>query len=93
MLKVNEYFDGKVKSISFQDVSGPATVGVMEKGEYEFGTSTKEIMTIVAGSMKVLLPGEKDWKTCAAHDTFSVEAGKKFKLIIDADCSYLCLYR
>ena len=93
MLKVNEYFEGKVKSISFQDISGPATIGVMEKGEYEFGTSTKEIMTIVAGSMKVLLPGEKDWKTCAAHDTFSVEAGKKFKLIIVADCSYLCLYR
>ena len=65
----------------------------MEKGEYEFGTSTKEIMTIVAGSMKVLLPGEKDWKTFAAHDTFSVEADKKFKLIIGADCSYLCLYR
>ena len=93
MLKINEYFDGKVKSISFQEKSGPATVGVMEKGEYEFGTSTKEIMTVIAGSMKVLLPGENEWKTYAALDTFSVEAGKKFKLAIEADCSYHCLFR
>jgi len=32
MLKVNEYFDGKVKSIAFETATLPATVGVMVPG-------------------------------------------------------------
>ena len=44
MFKINKYFDGKVKSIAFTTSEGPATIGVMAKGEYDFGTSTKEIM-------------------------------------------------
>jgi len=39
------------------------TIGVMAIGEYEFGTSTKEYMTIISGSMNVLLPNQTDWKT------------------------------
>ncbi len=31
MLKVNEYFEGKVKSISLTTSEGPATVGVMRR--------------------------------------------------------------
>ncbi len=39
MLKVNEYFAGKVKSIGFDSSSiGRASVGVMAEGEYTFGT-------------------------------------------------------
>lgn len=41
MFKINEYFDGKVKSIAFETTECPATIGVMAKGEYEFGTSSK----------------------------------------------------
>ena len=29
MFKVNEYFDGTVKSIAFEMTEGPATIGVM----------------------------------------------------------------
>ncbi len=32
MLKSNEYYEGKVKSIALTTEQGPATVGVMEKG-------------------------------------------------------------
>lgn len=35
MFKVNEYFDGTVKSIAFGTAEGPATIGVMAPGEYE----------------------------------------------------------
>ncbi len=42
MFKVNEYFGGAVKSIAFQTETLPATLGVMAKGDYEFGTSQKE---------------------------------------------------
>ena len=57
MIKVNEYFDGKVKSLAFASPEGPATLGVMAAGEYEFGTSTKEIMKVISGKLTVRLPG------------------------------------
>ena len=41
MLKVFEYFEGKVKSIAFENSQGMATVGVMDKGEFEFVTHKK----------------------------------------------------
>jgi purine/pyrimidine-nucleoside phosphorylase len=93
MFKTNEYFDGKVKSIAFEDNNGPATVGVMEKGEYEFGTSSVEYMTVISGVMKVLLPGQSDWKSFNQHETFIVEKDAKFKVICTDRVSYLCLYR
>lgn len=93
MFKTNEYFDGKVKSIAFQAGETPATVGVMAAGEYEFGTSTVEIMTVTSGEMEVKLPGESEWKTYKATESFTVEANVKFNVKMDSDCSYLCLYK
>ena len=93
MFKTNEYFDGKVKSIAFSTPEGPATLGVMAAGEYEFGTSTVEYMTVVSGTMVVQLPDEREWKTFNPFDTFIVQKDRKFKLRITADAAYLCLYR
>lgn len=93
MFKVNEYFEGKVKSLAFTAEDGPATIGVMAAGEYEFGTSTKEIMTVITGKMLVKLPGSDVWKEFKSGDTFEVPANQKFQLKIPADTSYLCLYR
>jgi len=93
MFKTNEYFDGKVKSIAFEGNDGPATVGVMAPGEYEFGTSTKEIMQLVSGSMDVKLPGSDEWVSIAKGETFIVEADQKFGVKIGEESSYLCLYK
>jgi len=93
MFKVNEYFDGKVKSLAFKTANGPATVGVMAAGDYEFGTSTLEIMTVVSGTLTVKLPGSEVWKDYKAGASFTVEADKKFQLKVAADAAYLCLYR
>jgi hypothetical protein len=93
MFKVNEYFGGKVKSLSFNTKEGPATAGVMAEGQYEFGTSQKEIMIVTTGAMKVKLPGSKEWKTFKPYDRFEVEANQKFQLDIGEDASYICLYR
>lgn len=93
VLKVNEYFGGKVKSIGFQASDGPATVGVMAPGDYEFGTSTKEIMSVVSGALNVKLPGSETWKEVKAGDTFIVEKDRKFQLKVAVDTAYLCLYR
>jgi len=93
MFKVNQYFDGKVTSLSFQTPEGPATVGVMARGEYEFGTSSKEIMTVISGALTVKLPGSNEWKKYVNGDSFTVEANKKFQLQVADDTAYLCLYR
>jgi len=93
MFKVNEYFDGKVKSLAFNSTEGPATVGVMAPGEYEFGTSTVEVMTVLSGVLTVKLPESEAWKDYRAGETFTVAAGKKFQLKVAADAAYLCLYK
>lgn len=92
MLKVNEYFDGKVKSIGFQTATLPATVGVMAPGEYEFGTSQKEVMTVVSGALTVKLPGASDWVVFNAGQAFEVAANVKFQLQVAIDTAYLCTY-
>ena len=93
MFDVNEYFDGKVKSIAYKVKGEPATVGVMATGEYEFGTGSIEHMTLISGAMSVKLPGEDEWRDIAINETFIVEANVKFQVNIREECAYLCLYK
>ena len=93
MFEVNEYFDGKVKSIAFNSVDGDATAGVMAAGEYTFGTSSIELMTVTSGQMQVKLPGSDDWKRYNAGETFRVEANQSFDVKMDTDTAYLCIYK
>lgn len=93
MFDVNEYFDGRVKSIAFQAEGGRATLGVMAPGEYTFGTSTHEIMTVVSGGLEVLLPENREWREYGPGETFEVDPDKKFKVNVKTDTAYLCLYR
>ncbi|GAA3575086.1 pyrimidine/purine nucleoside phosphorylase [Marinobacter xestospongiae] len=92
MLKVNEYFDGKAKSISFETPTLPATVGVISPGEYEFGTSKKETMTVISGALTVMLPGMSEWMTYGAGEAFEVAGQASFKAKTDIDTAYLCTY-
>ncbi len=91
-MKVNEYFDGKVKSIAFQTATLPATVGVMDVGEYEFSTSKKEVMTVVSGCLKVKLPGEETYTDYNAGADFTVAADATFHLQVEVQTAYLCTY-
>ncbi|MCJ7821114.1 MAG: pyrimidine/purine nucleoside phosphorylase [Bacteroidales bacterium] len=93
MISVNEYFDGNVKSMGLENEEGRATVGVMAPGEYEFGTSTVEYMTLISGSMTVLLPGETKWKTYKPFQTFMVPKDTKFSLRLEEASAYKCLYK
>lgn len=93
MFKTNEYFDGNVKSIAFNAFDGDATIGVMAAGEYTFGTSTIELMTVTCGQMQVKLPGSNEWKTYHASETFRVEAKQSFAVKVDQDTAYLCIYK
>ena len=92
MFNINQYFDGKVASIAFQTATFPATVGVMAVGEFEFGTTQKETMTVVSGALMVKLPGASDWAAYHAGDHFIVDANKAFGVKVATETAYLCTY-
>lgn len=92
MLTINEYFSGTVKSISFSSPESPATVGVISSGEYEFGTSQIEIMSILTGTLFVALPGSTEFLPYVGGQSFTVQAGKKFRVRAEKDVAYLCRY-
>ena len=93
MITVNEYFEGNVKSLGYQSSEGKSTVGVIDQGEYKFGTSTDETMIIIEGSMTVLLPGADQWITVKSGDEFKVPADTSFRVKSEGQTSYLCKYR
>ena len=92
MFKINQYFDGNVASIAFQTATLPATVGVMAVGEYEFGTSQLETMTVVSGALTVKLPGSSEWQTYTAGERFIIAANETFQLKVAEETAYLCTY-
>lgn len=92
MITVNEYFDGAVKSLAYEH-NGKSTVGVIDAGEYEFGTSTHETMIVVEGAMEVLLFGQSGWKTFSAGEKFEIDSNSSFKVKVTGQVSYLCKYK
>ncbi|MDG1805366.1 pyrimidine/purine nucleoside phosphorylase [Flavicella sp.] len=93
MISSNEYFDSKVKSLGYKSATGNSTVGVMEPGDYEFGTSSHETMIVVEGELVALLPGETEWKSFKTGTSFEVEANSSFKVKSVGQTSYLCQYK
>lgn len=93
MISSNEYFDAKVKSLGYASAIGNSTVGVMEPGEYEFGTSSHETMHVIEGELVALLPDSSDWKSYGAGTSFEVAANSSFKVKAIGQTSYLCQYK
>lgn len=91
-MKVNEYFDGNVTSIGFENEEGRATAGVMAVGQYEFGTSENERMKIVSGQLKAKLPGRDSFESFKTGDEFTVPAAAKFQVQVEQATAYLCFY-
>ena len=91
--KANVYFNGNVTSrtILFKD-GNRKTLGIIMPGEYEFGTADKELMEVLAGTLKALLPGSKDWKSYKAGQSFEVPANSKFKVAAEEVSDYCCSY-
>lgn len=93
MIQMNEYFGGSVKSLGVNNNEGRATVGVIDKGQYEFGTSTIEIMHVVSGELEAMLPGQKEWKKFPKGSSFRIEKGLKFSVKAEQETAYLCEYK
>lgn len=92
MIKVNEYFDGGVKSLGYENDGSKSSLGVMEEGEYEFGTSMHEVMTVVEGELIAKLPGSDQWVSYTAGKSFEVDANVSFKVKSVGRTAYLCQY-
>jgi hypothetical protein len=56
MLKHNVYFEGKVQSIGFDRFGRKLTTGVIDAGEFHFGTDSPERMTVVSGELQTCRP-------------------------------------
>jgi len=93
MITENQYFDGNVKSLGYETIEGKSTVGVINPGEYTFGTAQQEIMHIVEGELEALLPEATEWVSITAGNHFEVPANASFKVKATVQTAYLCQYR
>ena len=92
MLKQNSYFEGKVQSVGFERNGRKATVGVIDVGEFHFGTASPERMTVVSGELLAKLPGEATWRAFPAGTSFEVQGQSGFDVKAAAASAYLCEY-
>ena len=90
MLQHNGYFDGKVQSVGFQRNGRRATVGVVDVGEFHFGTDAPERMTVVSGELQARLPGETAFRPFPAGTTFEVPGKSGFDVRATEPAAYLC---
>ena len=90
----NIYFEGKVisRNIFLKDGS-KKTLGVMLVGEYEFNTSSRELMKITSGKLNLKLKDDNQWKFIENGMEFSIPKNSSFKVqvleLVNYTCSYL----
>lgn len=90
--KANVYFDGKCVSHSIVLADGTKkSVGVILPATLTFNTGVPEIMEGVAGSCRVRLKGETDWKSYGAGESFQVPGNSSFDIEVAGEAyHYVC---
>ena len=92
--QANVYFDGKCVSHTVQFADGTKkSVGVILSGPapLTFNTGVPEIMEGVAGSCRVRLKGESEWRTYGAGQSFSVPGNSSFDIEVSGEpYHYVC---
>lgn len=92
--RANVYFDGKCIShtVLFADGSRK-TLGVIFPSSLTFSTGAAERMELNAGTCRVRLEGEAEWKTYTGGQSFDVPANAKFDIetleLLDYVCHFL----
>ena len=93
MLKHNAFFDGKVQSVGFERNGRRHTVGVIDVGEFHFGTDAPERMDIVAGRCRVRLDGQPEWREVEAGQSFQVPGKSGFDIVVGSGIAeYVCSF-
>jgi len=91
MIKVNEYMEGRVKSLGAEFKGTHFTTGVMLPGQYTFHTDREEQITVTLGELHIHLPRE-NWKKVSRGESVIIPPKVSFDLRIDETVSYICLY-
>ena len=92
--KANIYFDGRVVSHSVYDAHGKkTTLGLIYAGSYQFNTGAPERMIVTAGTCKVKIAGEEEWKTYATGMEFKVPGNSAFEIsVVKGIAEYICIF-
>lgn len=90
MLKHNTYFEGKVQSVGFERNGRKLTAGVIDAGQYHFGTDAPERMSIVSGEVTVKLDGSSEWRAYPAGTAFEVAGKSGFDIKAATPAAYVC---
>ncbi len=89
--KSNVYFDGKCVSHTVIFADGTRkTLGVIFPSKLTFNTGAQEIMELNAGSCRVCLKGQSEWKTYAAGQQFAVPGNSSFDIETLEMLDYVC---
>jgi hypothetical protein len=91
VITVNEYLEGKVKSLGFERDGVAFTAGVLSAGDYAFDTEREEHITATVGDFDIRPPGA-DWKTLHTGDTVIIPAHSTFELKVQKPAAYVCMY-
>ena len=92
MIKVNEYFDGKVKSLEKEYGGERFSVGLLDPGQYRIPTEYEEHITPIKGKGWIKLPGE-DWTQLNLNQKVVVPPKVEFEFSIEEPLVYLCIYQ
>jgi uncharacterized protein YaiE (UPF0345 family) len=90
-ITVNEYLEGKVKSLGFERDGVPFTAGVLSAGEYSFDTEKEEHITVTVGNFEVR-PPDSDWRGVNTGETVIIPANSTFDLKVRKPAAYVCMY-
>ena len=90
--KANVYFDGKCVSHTVLLADGSKkTVGVIMPTTLTFNTDAPERIEGVAGSCRVRLKGESEWKTHGAGESYNVPGHSSFDIEVTGEpYHYIC---
>jgi uncharacterized protein YaiE (UPF0345 family) len=92
MINVNEYFEGRIKSLGFELKGTPYTAGVILPGEYTIETEREEHITATVGEFEIRPPGH-DWRMLGMGDTIVIPSNTSFELRLKEPASYICMYK
>ncbi|MDB5773484.1 MAG: purine/pyrimidine-nucleoside phosphorylase [Burkholderiales bacterium] len=89
--KANIYFDGKCVShtVIFEDGTRK-TIGVIFPSSLTFNTGAPEIMELNAGTCRIRIKGETEWKTYEGGQRFNVPGNSSFDIETVETLDYVC---
>ena len=89
--KANIYFDGKCVSHNVIFADGTRkSIGVIFPSTLTFNTGAPEIMELNAGTCRIRLQGEDEWKTYEGGQQFSVPGNSSFDIETIVLLDYVC---